>query len=62
MGGPPVTLLDGVRRVMQPGGGLDTPRSMNAVEVFEELRERWPDKWALCTVLDVANALRGFYG
>lgn len=61
-GGPPVTLLDAVRSVMQPCGGLDRPRSMTATEVLTEVRKQWPDGWPLVSVLDVANEMRKFYG
>lgn len=61
-GGPPRTLLDAVRSTMQPGGGLDRPRSMTPFEVLTEISERWPDRWPYVTVIDVADELRGFYG
>lgn len=60
-GGPPVTLLDAVRRVMQPRGGLDTPRSLTPKQVHAEIRKQWPDGWPWASTLDVANEMRGFY-
>lgn len=61
MGGPPVTLLDAVRSVMQPKGGLQRPRNLSPMEVLDEIHERWPEGWPLCTVIDVADEMRGFY-
>lgn len=59
-GGPPRTLLDAVRSVMQPGGGMDRPRSMTPLEVLTEVQERFG--FPLCTVIDVADEMREFYG
>lgn len=57
----PESLLMAVRKVVQPGGGLDKPRDLSAREVNEELHRRWPGAFAGCTVIDVADEMRRFY-
>lgn len=58
-----MTLLDACREVMGDQSVTSRyPDGLNAVDVFEEIRKRRPGAFPLCTVLDVADEMRSFYG
>jgi len=38
------------------------PRGLSALDVLTELREREPGAFPLCSVIDVADELRDYYG
>jgi hypothetical protein len=61
-GGPPRSLLDAVRSVMQPEGGMQRSREMTPREVGVEIHERFPRMFPHISTIDVANEMKGFYG
>lgn len=56
-------LREAVRAIMDDHDiQQDFPDGMSAVDVLTEMRERNPDAFPLCTVIDVADELRAIYG
>lgn len=63
MGGV-VTLLDACREVMADEEVLARyPDGLAPVDILDEIRKKHgPDAFALCTVIDVADEMRAFFG
>jgi hypothetical protein len=58
-----MTLLDACREVMRDKAVTARyPRGLNAGDVLTEIRAKHADAFPLCTVIDVADEMRSFYG
>jgi hypothetical protein len=58
-----VTLLDACRSVMRDDHGDKYPDGLDSADVLAEIRAKFgADAFPLCTVIDVANEMRAFFG
>ena len=58
-----MTLLDACREVMDdPAIQSHYPDGLSSVDVLMEIRRKHPGGFPLCTVIDVADEMRAFYG
>lgn len=55
----PPSLFDACRRATQE---REWPDGFTPVEVLDEIHKRWPGAYPLCSVIDVADELRAYYG
>ena len=58
-----MTLLDACREVMNDKAVLaQYPKGLDGNDILHEIRQKHPDAFPLCSVLDVVDEMNKFYG